>query len=121
MKLESIFYKEIKRGLPQISFTRIENSAAHGTPDALCYNKKQTFFTVEFKVTKRNKLAFSPHQISFHVRHPKNSFILLRVLVPRAIKLYEGNQIQELADQGHENVQPAACGLTACSLLLESL
>jgi hypothetical protein len=46
---------------------------------------------------------------------------MLRVLVPRAIKLYEGSQIQELADQGHENVQPAACGLTACSLLLESL
>ena len=48
---------------------------AHGTPDLLGYNNSSTFFTVELKAKKAKKIVFSPHQISFHVRHPKNTFI----------------------------------------------
>ena len=58
-------------------------------PDVLGYNKHQHFFTVELKVTKGNKIRFSPHQIAFHVQHPKNTFILVKSLATRDWKLYE--------------------------------
>jgi len=99
--------------MPEISFTRLENISSQGTPDLLCYNKKNTFFTVELKVAKGNSVKFSPHQISFHVRHPHNSFILVSSDSYRDEKLYEGSRCLELA----------ACGLRleACSLSLETI
>jgi hypothetical protein len=69
-------------------------------PDLLCYNNNGKFFTIELKVTKGNFIRFSPHQISFHIKHPKNSFILKKALGPLSIKLYEGSKILEL----HEHV-----------------
>ena len=59
---EAKLYKKIKKATPTISWNRIENLSIPGMPDALCYNKYNTFFTVEFKVTKSNKLRLSPHQ-----------------------------------------------------------
>ena len=78
MKLESKFYNELKRITPQIRWTRIENTSVLGTPDLLGYNSSGKFFTVELKVTKTNKVRLSPHQISFHVLHPENTFILVK-------------------------------------------
>ena len=75
---EAKLYQYFKKNTPNISYTRIENTSSLGTPDVLAYNKNNTFFTIEFKVTKSNSVRFSPHQISFHVKHPKNSFILVR-------------------------------------------
>ena len=49
---EAKLYKKIKKATPTISWNRIENLSIPGMPDALCYNKYNTFFTVEFKVTK---------------------------------------------------------------------
>jgi len=99
--------------MKEISFTRIENMSSHGTPDLLCYNKNHTFFTVELKVAKGNSVRLSPHQISFHVRHPKNTFILVSSETDKSEKLYEGTSILQLV----------ACGLQleACCLSLESI
>ena len=86
----------------------------------LGYNKNKHFFTVELKVTKSNKVRLSPHQIAFHVKHPHNTFILVKTLVPRGVKLYEGKDILELDARGL--LLDARCSeLDACRLLLESL
>ena len=106
MKPESKFWQEIKRNIKDISFTRLESWASAGVPDLLCYNKKGKFFTVELKVEKRKKLTFSPHQIAFHVKHPNNTFILAKALVPLSIKLYEGRDILRIIER--EPVSPIA-------------
>ena len=120
MRLESRFYNELKRITPQIRWTRIENTSLLGTPDLLGYNAFGHFFTVELKVCKRNSVRLSPHQISFHVTHPKNSFILVKSLASSDVKLYEGKDIMELVARG---LQLEACclGLEACGLKLETL
>jgi hypothetical protein len=119
-KNETKFWQEIKRNTPQIKWTRIENSGALGTPDLLGYNANGHFFTVELKVTKGNKITFSPHQIAFHIRHPNNTFIMVKHLASRCVKLYEGKVIEQLVACG---LQLDACclGLDACRLKLESL
>ena len=110
---EKKLWQELKRKTPQIKWTRIENTSSLGTPDVLGYNSSGKFFTVELKVTRSNKVRFSPHQIAFHVRHPKNTYILVKSLVQSDLKLFEGSQIKQLV----------ACGfkLEACSLGLESI
>ena len=90
MKLESKFWHELKRITPQITWTRIENTSLPGTPDLLGYNTNRHYFTVELKVTKSNSVRFSPHQIAYHVTHPKNSFILVKSLAASTEILYEG-------------------------------
>ena len=120
-KNETKFWHQIKNAGWKISFTRIENSASHGTPDLLCQNENHVFFTIELKLSLDKKIRFSPHQISYHVRHPKNTFILLKTLGPLAIKLYEGKDILEHVAKGHEPLEPVACGLEACGLWLERL
>jgi hypothetical protein len=109
---EAKLYKKIKKATPTISWNRIENLSIPGMPDALCYNKYNTFFTVEFKVTKGNKLRLSPHQVAWHMRHPYNSFILAESLGSGTVKLYEGSEVRDLV----------ACGLKleACCLDFES-
>ena len=119
-KNETKFWQEIKKSTPEISWTRIENTSLLGTPDLLGYNKKGHFFTVELKVTKSKKLVFSPHQIAFHVKHPDNTFIMVKSLVAGHVKLYEGKKILELVACGLE--LDACCeGLEACRLRLESI
>ena len=117
---EAKFYKYFKKNTPNILHTRIENTSALGTPDVLAYNKNNTFFTIEFKVTKSKKVRFSPHQIAFHVRHPINSFILVQTPDACGLKLYEGLRIRELVACGLE-LDACGLGLDACRLKLESL
>ena len=120
VKNETKFWREIKKSTPNISWTRIENTSLLGTPDLLGYNKKGHFFTVELKVTKSNRVTFSPHQISFPVKHPNNSFIIAKHLVAGHVKLYEGKKILELVASGL--MLDACCeGLEACRLRLESV
>ena len=68
MKPETKFWHEIKtfatKNNCKLSFTRLENSAAWGTPDILGYNSFGQFFTIELKVTRGNSVRFSPHQFS---------------------------------------------------------
>ena len=100
MKFESKFYNELKRNTPQITWTRIENTSLPGTPDLLGYNANHHFFTVELKVTKSNKIRFSPHQIAFHTTHPNDTFILAKHHGQGTIKLVPGSKIQELLREG---------------------
>ena len=114
MKLESKFYNELKRITPQIRWTRIENTSVFGTPDLLGYNDSGRFFTVELKVSKSNKVNLSPHQISFHITHPKNSFIMVKSLGQRSVKLYPGSLVRELVASGLE-LEALCLGLEACA------
>ena len=109
MKSESKFYNEIKKNINQISWLRLENSVSLGTPDLLAYNTNHTFFTVELKVSKGNKISFSPHQIAFHFKHSKNTFILVKGQDPRSPKLFEGSMIHELLNVGYK-LRPLAQG-----------
>ena len=97
---ESKFYQYFRKNTPNISYTRIENTSALGTPDVLAYNKNNTFFTIEFKVSKSKKVRFSPHQIAFHVKHPKNTFIIVEDACCMLPKLYEGKNIRSLVSRG---------------------
>ena len=117
---EAKLYKKLKRKLPEISWIRLENNSLLGTPDLLAYNTSGHFFTVELKVTKSNKVRFSPHQIAFHVKHPNNTFILVEALGSGAVKLFRGSQILELEACGLE-LEACCLGLDACGLMLDSL
>ena len=113
VKNETKFWHEIKKSTPEISWTRVENSSALGTPDLLGYNANGHFFTVELKVTTGNKIRFSPHQIAFHVRHPNNTFIMAKHLASRSVKLYEGKDIMKLVACGLK-LDACRLGLAAC-------
>ena len=120
---EAKLYKKLKTKNPNIIWTRIENLSLLGTPDLLGYNSFGTFFTVELKVTRGNKLKFSPHQIAFHVAHPKNTFIIAEALGPRSSKLiqmFRGSRIMELVACGLE-LEALCLGLEACRLELQKL
>ena len=119
-KNESKFWQEIKKSTPKISWTRIENTSSLGTPDLLGCNSSGTFFTVELKVTKGNKVTFSPHQIAFHMRHPLNTFIMVKHLASRDVKLYEGRDIMKLVACGLK-LDACRLGLDACCLYLQEL
>ena len=119
---EQKLYKKLKEFTPQIIWNRIENLSLPGMPDLLGYNTSGVFFTVELKVTKGRKIQFSPHQIAWHVQHPKNSFILAEALGPRAVNRYQmfsGSRIMELDACGLE-LEALCLGLEACSLELEA-
>jgi len=67
------------------------------------------------------KVRFSPHQISFHLKHKKNTFVLVAcALELGAFRLYPGSRILELVDLGLK-LEPLACGLGPCVTVLESL
>ena len=124
---EAKLHKKLRKVCNKISWIRIENLSSLGTPDLLGYNTSGHFFTVELKVTKSNKVRFSPHQIAFHKRHPKNTFILVEALGQRSSKLSQfflipGSRISKLVACG---LRPklAACCLTleACCLKFQNL
>ena len=99
----------------------MENRSLLGTPDLLGYSPNEHFFTLELKVTKGNKIRFSPHQISFHVKHPQNTFILVACTPDRGlVRLYPGHGIVALENFGLK-LEPLASGWDACRLQLESL
>ena len=120
MKPERKFYEKIKKSIPQISWIRLENNSLLGTPDLLACNTSGHFFTVELKVTKGNKIKFSPHQIAFHVKHPHNTFICIQHLGSGAVKLFRGSRILELEACGFR-LEACSLGLEACSLLFDKL
>ena len=121
--LERQLWKKLKNATTSISWTRLENWALFGTPDLLGYSSRGTFFTVELKVTspkKPNFVRLSPHQISFHLKHPRNSYILVACALDQVVRLYPGSGILELVDSGLR-LEPLACGLPACARVLEGL
>ncbi len=120
LKPERKFYEKIRKRITNISWIRLENNSLHGTPDLLGYNNSGTFFTVELKVTKGNKVRFSPHQIAFHVRHPHNTFICIEHLGSGTVKLFRGSRIMELVACGFK-LEACCLGLEACYSFLSEL
>ena len=118
---EAKLYQNLRKSIPEISWIRLENISLHGTPDLLGYNTSGTFFTVELKTTKGNKIRFSPHQIAFHEKHPQNTFIMVQALGPGTIKLFEGRYINKLLGEGFKFQGACSLGLEACRLYLSKL
>jgi len=119
---EAKFYQQIKRNFKEFSLIRLENSSLLGTPDLLVCNTSGHFCTIELKVTKSKKIRFSPHQIAFHVKHPNNTFIMVKTLGPlpkktSSVFLYRGSRIKELAACGL-TLEACCLGLDACRLML---
>ena len=120
---EAKLYQKLRKKSSGIIWTRLENISLLGTPDLLGYNNSGTFFTVELKVTRGNKLKFSPHQIAFHKTHPKNTFIIAEARGPRSselIQMFPGSRIMELVACGL-TLEASCLGLEACCLELSSL
>ncbi len=120
---ESQFWYYLKKNTPTIKWTRIENTSSLGTPDLLGYNSAGNFFTVELKCTSPTKpylVHFSPHQISFHIKHKKNTFIMVACALDQLVRLYPGSRILELVDSGIR-LEPLACGLKSFARVLERL
>ena len=120
MKPETKFYAKVKENFKQFSLIRLENLSVPGTPDLLVCNNSGHFFTIELKVTKTNKIKFSPHQIGFHVRHPKNTFILVLDASLNVPKLYEGKEIRNLVAGGLK-LEPMLQGFKSIEKYLETL
>jgi len=120
---EAKFYKKLVNEWSDFSFTRIENISLLGTPDLLVCNNNGHFFTIELKVTKGNKLKFSPHQIAWHYKHPNNTFIIAEALGPRAanrFQMFRGSRIMELDACGLK-LDACCLGLDACYKFLSEL
>ena len=118
---ESQFWQYLKRNTPEIKWTRIENTSSLGTPDLLGYNSNRNFFTLELKVVRSgNKIKFSPHQISFHIRHPISTYILVDDAVRSRVCLYSGFEIDNLVKNGLKT-KPKAETLEDCKAILETI
>jgi Holliday junction resolvase len=104
---EAKLYKNLKENLGGFIWNRIENISIVGMPDVLGYNRFKRFFTLELKVTKSNTIKFSPHQIAFHLTHSNGTFILIKHLGQRGLKLFPGSVIQELKDKGFKTKEIA--------------
>ena len=120
---EAKLYKKLTKEWKEFTFTRLENISLLGTPDLLVCNNNGHFFTIELKVTKGNKLKFSPHQIAWHYKHPDNTFIIAEALGPRAVnrfQMFRGSRIMELDALGLK-LDACCLGLDACRLTLSKL
>jgi len=119
MGAEARLYKKLKNVSKDIVWTRIENQSLFGTPDLLGYNVNSTFFTVELKVANGNKARLSPHQVSFHFLHPKNSFVLVEWKDKHL--LFEGKQSLALVDSSLSSLDPIVDSLEDCVKYLSKL
>jgi len=121
---ERQLWKKLKNECKRITWTRLENWALFGTPDLLGYAPSGNFFTLELKTTtpkNPNFVRCSPHQISFHMQHKKNTFVLVACSPELGhFRLYSGSRILELVDLGLK-LEPLACGLAPSVTLLEGL
>ena len=121
VKPETKFWNELKRNTNKIIWTRLENKALFGTPDLLGYANSGNFFTVELKVAKGNRIIFSPHQISFHMKHNLNTFILVACSLDKGkVRLYPGSSILNLVRLGLQ-LEPLAKAWELVTQKLESL
>ena len=119
---EHQLWRKLKNESKRITWTRLENWALFGTPDLLGYTSNGNFFTLELKSTllaNASFVRFSPHQISFHIKHKKNTFVLVACALDQLVRLYPGSRILELVDL--RKLEPLACGLASCVTLLEGL
>jgi hypothetical protein len=111
IKPEANLYKRLRENLPSCHFTRIESRVNLGIPDCLLAFPHGEFVMVELKVVKRGrKIALSPHQVAFHVKHADlrcPTYILVQYFPPGAthahkseLLLYCGEQAIDLVKLG---------------------
>ena len=131
VKNERDLWKLLKKSSAGILFDRIENWAVPAFRTFSDTTKNKTFFTLELKFTKVYKISFSPHQVSWHLRHGPGAFILvarsvnrdknatvakmqhvggLRAGGPTHFFLYESRQIMDLVARGLKT-EPIVGGL----------
>jgi hypothetical protein len=124
IKPEAALYKRLKENLPNSHITRLESRVGLGVPDCLIALGPQQakFVMVELKVVKRGrKVALSPHQIAFHLKHADfkvPTFVLVQYQSAGTassrnaeLRLYRGEQAGDLALVGID-IEPAwACNL----------
>jgi penicillin-binding protein-related factor A (putative recombinase) len=105
-KPESLFWQQVKKNLKAFSFIRLESWVNHGIPDVLGTTQEGIYFTIELKVTKSNKVSFSPHQIAYHeARKNSPAFVMVKRALdssPRKPQLYiySSDQVRELSEKG---------------------
>jgi len=119
---ERQLWRKLKNESKRITWTRLENWALFGTPDLLGYAPSGNFFTLELKSAKPENASFvrfSPHQISFHIKHKKNTFVLVACALDQLVRLYPGSRVRELGDL--RKLEPLACGLGSCVDFLEKI
>tara|TARA_R100001143_G_scaffold62212_1_gene64892 strand:+ start:26 stop:445 length:420 start_codon:yes stop_codon:yes gene_type:complete len=98
-KPESKLWQLIKKNTPSIAWNRIETTTIMGFPDLVGCHKDCGFFTVELKVSKRNKIKLSPHQIAWNYSHALKGgrcFIIATPLEQSTLNIYEGTQVMDL-------------------------
>ena len=83
--IEAGLWSDLKTSLPKIGrpveLTRIESHSTPGIPDVLCCNENGVFSFIELKVLHgtSKKVALSPHQVSWQVRHSHSrTFVVIR-------------------------------------------
>jgi Holliday junction resolvase len=113
VKPEAGLYKRLKENLPEAHITRIESRVNLGIPDCLIALNKDKFVMVELKVVKRGKkVALSPHQVAFHLKHASlgcPTYIMVQyhpagttTALKADLLLYKGAQAEELLHLGVE-------------------
>ncbi len=118
MKPERKLWHDLKKNTHDIIWNRIENFACVGMPDLLGYNSMQKYFTVELKIAVGNKVRLSPHQISYHVLHPVNTYFLIRK--DKQLMLIGGAQVQELSNHGFGSCAVIADSWRSVQVVLSS-
>jgi len=95
---ESNFYHQLKKNLPHVIFTRIENRHGGGVPDVNCLCRAKEFW-IELKVTKNNSVRISPTQVAWHTYRYANggkSFFLVKSEKTKCIYLYNNEDARSL-------------------------
>lgn len=112
MKPEANLYKRIKENLENCTITKIENRGELGVPDLIVgFTNPCRFVLVELKVVSSgNKVRFSPHQISFQMRHKKYPVYTV-VQHKDNILLYKADSILHLVDKGLKHEPLFSCEL----------
>ena len=103
--MENKLYKRVKENLQGCLVTKLENRGILGVPDLLVASVTPAkFATIELKVVEKGKkIKFSPHQISFHIRHKKlPAFILVEWKPKESLLLYGSEQMEDLLITGCE-------------------
>lgn len=124
VKPEIAMYRRMKENLPNSWITRIESRVGLGIPDCLVAlgPLQARFVMVELKVVKKGrKVAISPHQVAFHMKHSDMrcpTFILVEYHPPGTVTakkadmlLYEGKQAADLAMVGLDTPPVWSCNL----------
>ena len=87
---ESLLFNRIKKVIKSAYLLRIETSTARGVADVYCIYKRRPFW-IELKANNSNNLQLSGYQLNWHStinKHGGRSFILVKTLEPRALKIY---------------------------------